>query len=69
MNGLLRRISRCDSVLPSRMTGRILASTGSGILVYRLLDFGRASFDLEAVSLFLDGVYEGGEGAHGWVRR
>ena len=65
MKGLLRRISRRDKVLPSRMTGRILASIGSGDSIFRLLDLGRAISDLEAVSLFPDGMYEGGgEGAH-----
>jgi len=52
-------------VLPLRVTGRILASTGLGDLVYELLDFGRANFDVEVVSLCPDGVYEEeGEGAH-----
>ena len=47
------------------MTSKIFTSTRSGDLIFGLLDLGRASFDLEAVSLFLDGVYEGGgEGAH-----
>ena len=46
------------------MRGRILASTGSGDLVSECLDLGRASFDLEAISLFPDGIYmRGGEGA------
>ena len=61
VKGLLRCISRRDRVPPSRMTGRILVSTGSGDLVSELLDFGRANFDLEAVSLFPDSLYEEGE--------
>ena len=48
-----------------RVTGRILASTGLGDLVSELLDFGRANFDVEVVSLCPNGVYEKeGEGAH-----
>ena len=58
MNELLRRISHCDRVPPSRMTVRILASTGLGDLIFELLDFRRASFDVKAVNLFPDGVYE-----------
>ena len=46
------------------MTGRVLALTWLGDLVSRFLDLGRASFDLEVVNLFPDGVYEGGEGAN-----
>jgi len=64
MKGLLRCISRRNRVPLSRMTGRVLASTRSGDLVCGLLDFGQASFDLEVISLFPDGVYKGGEGAH-----
>ena len=56
MKGLLRRISRRNRVSSSRMTGRIIDSTGSGDLVPGLLDLRRASFDLE-VNLFPDGVY------------
>ena len=63
--GAVTAISRCDRVLSSRMTCRILASTGSGELIFKLLDFGQASFDLEAVSLFPCGMYKGGrERAH-----
>jgi len=54
-------------VISSRMTGKILASTGSGDLISKLLDFGRASFDLEVVSLFPDGVYKERELAS-WMR-
>ena len=65
VKGLLQCISRRDRVLPSRMTGMIFASTRSGDLVSGLPNLGRASSDLEAVSLFPGGVYEGGEeGAH-----
>ena len=60
----LRRISRRDRVPQSRMTNKILVSTGSGDLISKLLDLEQASLDLEAVSLFPDGVYERGEGAH-----
>jgi len=69
MKGLLRRISRRDRVLPSRMAGRILASIGSGDLIFGLLDLGWASFDLEVVNLFPDGVYEGERELIGWVCR
>jgi len=51
------------------MTSRILASVGLGNLFFGLFDLGRVSFNLEATSLFSDGVYEGrGEGAIGWAR-
>jgi len=54
-----RRISRSDRVVsPLEGTCRILTSTGSSDLIFKSLDFGRASFDLEVVSLFPDGVYE-----------
>ena len=49
------------------MIDRILASTGSGNLISRLLGFERVSFDLKAVSLFPDGVHEEeGKGGH-WL--
>ena len=35
------------------------------LIIFELLDLGRGSFDLEVVSLFLDGMYErGGEETH-----
>ena len=58
MKWLLRHISRRDRVPPSRLTCKILTSTGSGDLIPRLLDFRRTNFDLEAFNLFSDGVYE-----------
>jgi len=65
VKGLLWRISRRDRVPPSRITGRILALTGSDDQISGLLDLERASFDLEVINLFPDGAYEGGgEGVH-----
>ena len=59
---LLRCINHRDNVTLSRMTDRILTSTGLGYLISELLDLGRANSNLEAISLSLDGVYErGGE--------
>ena len=49
-----------DRKPPSRMLVRVLATTGSGNLIFGLPDFERTNFDLEAVRLFPDGVYEGG---------
>ena len=62
---LLRRTSLRDRVSPSRMTCRILSLTRSGDLDSGLIDLERASFILEVVSPFQDGVYKGeGEGVH-----
>ena len=65
----MRRISRRDMVPPSRITGRILTLTEAGDVVFGLLDLRRASSDLEAVSLFPDGVYEEERELIGWVYR
>ena len=63
--GVVQPISHRDRVPPSRMIGRILSSIGSGDLVSGLLALVRASFDLEVVNLFPNGVYEvEGKGAH-----
>ena len=59
----LRHISHYDRVLPSRMTRRILISTGSGDLVSGMLDLSRSSFDLEVVNLFPDGWTRGRRGS------
>ena len=65
VKGLLWRISHRDRVSSPEGIGRILASTGLSDLVSRLLNFGRASFTFEAVSIFPNGLYgEEGEGAH-----
>ena len=70
MKGLLWHISHHDRVPPSRMTGRILSSTGSADLVFWLLDLGWVSSNLKAISPFSDGLYEGRGGElMDWVLR
>ena len=56
VNDLLWHISCRDKVSQSRVTCRILTSTWSGDLVSNSLNLERASFDLEAWSLFPNGV-------------
>ena len=51
------------------MTGRILASNRLGDLIPSALSLRRASFDLEAQSLFPDGVRGKERKLIGWVRR
>ena len=50
---LLRHISCCDRMPPSRVTGIIFVSTQSGDLVFSSLNLGQASFDIEAQSFSL----------------
>ena len=59
---LLWSINFCDKVLPSRVTGRIFASTRSGDLVSNSLNLEWGSFDLEDWSLFVYGMHEEEEG-------
>ena len=55
---LLQCISCCDRVLPSRVTIGFFLKTRSGDLVSSSPNLGRASFNLEAWSLFSYGVHE-----------
>ena len=62
---LLQRIRCRDKVPSSGMTSKILASNGSGDLIFRLLGLEGASFDLDALTSFLMACIEEGSSSAG----